>query len=92
MAGESWNFWNLGPGGTGKGGIRDTLIARQDPGMGKTQHQKGSWEVARGDAFGRAGGRLMSTALSVLTLEVYYRHLPLYRRDLLAEDKTAQEK
>ena len=24
----------------------------------------------------------MSTSLSLLTLEVYYRHLPLYRRDL----------
>jgi hypothetical protein len=24
----------------------------------------------------------MVTSLSVLTLEVYYRHLPLYRRDL----------
>ena len=28
------------------------------------------------------GGRLMQTALSTLTLEVYYRHLPLYRRDM----------
>jgi hypothetical protein len=24
----------------------------------------------------------MQTSLSLLTLEVYYRHLPLYRRDL----------
>ena len=24
----------------------------------------------------------MSTSLSLLCLEVYYRHLPLYRRDL----------
>ena len=27
------------------------------------------------------GGRLMETSLSILTLEVYYRHLPLYYRD-----------
>jgi hypothetical protein len=24
----------------------------------------------------------MRTSLSILTLEVYYRHLPLYRRDV----------
>ena len=30
----------------------------------------------------RAGGRIMVSSLSLLTLEVYYRHLPLYRRDV----------
>ena len=25
---------------------------------------------------------MMSTSLALLTLEVYYRHLPLYRRDM----------
>ena len=29
-----------------------------------------------------SGGRLMMTSLSILTLEVYYRHLPLYYRDM----------
>jgi len=28
------------------------------------------------------GGRLGATSLSLLSLEVYYRHLPLYRRDV----------
>jgi hypothetical protein len=28
------------------------------------------------------GGRIMWTSLSLLTLEVYYRHLPLYRKDM----------
>jgi hypothetical protein len=28
------------------------------------------------------GGRIMATSLSLLCLEVYYRHLFLYRRDL----------
>jgi hypothetical protein len=30
------------------------------------------------------GGRLAHTALAVLTLEVYYRILPLYREDAMA--------
>jgi hypothetical protein len=76
MQGESWNFWNLGPSGTGKGGIRDTLISQQDTGAtAKHPHQIGSWA-------GSPGGRIMATSLSLLCLEVYYRHLPLYRRDM----------
>ncbi len=76
MQGESWNFWNLGAAGTGKGGIRDTLISKQDTGnTPKHPHQVGSWG-------GSPGGRIMATSLSLLCLEVYYRHLPLYRRDL----------
>jgi hypothetical protein len=76
MGGESWEFWNLGPAKDGKLGIRDSLIARQD--TGKTaghDHQAGSWETKD------LGGRLMSTSLSLLCLEVYYRHLPLFKRD-----------
>ncbi len=80
MGGVSWERWNPR--------MRDLLIETQDRGD-KKAHLKGSWEVARGDTFGSAGGRLMSTSLSILTLEVYYRHLPLYRRDLLAEGSTA---
>jgi hypothetical protein len=76
MQGESWRFWNLGPNGDGKGGIRDTLIAQQDKGADpKHPHQLGSWG-------GSQGGRIMATSLSLLCLEVYYRHLPLYRRDV----------
>jgi hypothetical protein len=76
MGGDSWDFWNLGPAKDGKGGIRDTLIAKQDKGTTpKHPHQAGSWG-------GEAGGRVMASSLSLLCLEVYYRHLPLYRRDL----------
>jgi hypothetical protein len=77
MGGDSWQFWNLGPAGTGKGGIRDTLIAKQDTGAGGRAGQAGSWT-----GIAHAGGRLGTTSLSLLSLEVYYRHLPLYRRDL----------
>jgi hypothetical protein len=42
---------------------------------------------------GGPGGRLMITSLSILTLEVYYRHLPLYRRitDEGVKDKPEKE-
>ncbi|HTU19418.1 MAG TPA: prenyltransferase/squalene oxidase repeat-containing protein [Gemmataceae bacterium] len=79
MQGESWRFWNEGVTADGKkvhNGMRDTLISQQD--NGKTPqhpHQIGSWG-------GSQGGRLMATSLSILCLEVYYRHLPLYRRDI----------
>lgn len=40
----------------------------------------GSW--AKDNSFiGSECGKLGTTALAVLTLEVYYRHLPLYKRD-----------
>ena len=45
----------------------------------KKAHQDGSWPP---DGEGlNDGGRIMWTSLSLLELEVYYRHLPLYRRD-----------
>ena len=76
MGGEAWNKWNLGPKGDGKGGIRDTLISKQDKGLGGKPGLAGSF---RGDD--HVGGRLGATSMSLLSLEVYYRHLPLYRRD-----------
>ena len=33
------------------------------------------------DQWGRRGGRLMTTSLSCLTLEIYYRYLPLFKAD-----------
>ena len=84
MGGDAWEAWNKGPAGDGKGGIRDTLIAKQDkigdalrPLPLKLAHQDGSWAPEYPD-----GGRVMTTSLSLLTLEVYYRHLPLYRKDV----------
>ena len=82
MGGEAWKKWNLGPDGDGKGGIRDTLIGLMDKGD-KNPDTEGSWVLTGGD------GRLMSTSLALLTLEVYYRHLPLYRRDV---DKVKEAK
>jgi hypothetical protein len=79
MERESWRFWNEGVTADGKkvhNGIRDSLIAQQDKGAAtRYSHQAGSWG-------GSQGGRIMATSLSLLCLEVYYRHLPLYRRDI----------
>jgi hypothetical protein len=36
------------------------------------------------------GGRLFQTSLSILTLEVYYRHLPLYRREKLDKESNQE--
>lgn len=80
FGGQEWDHWNGGV--NGKPGMRDLLIERQDNGQNaERRHQKGSWDPA-GDAFGAQFGRLGHTCLCILTLEVYYRHLPLYRREL----------
>jgi hypothetical protein len=68
FGGSAWKNWNVK--------MRESLVKSQD----MTGPNKGSWSSA-GDAHGGAGGRLMITSLSLLTLEVYYRHLPLYYRD-----------
>jgi hypothetical protein len=68
--GEAWKTWNKG--------MRDALVATQDTNE-KTDNY-GSWDSS-GDPHGTSGGRLMITSLNLLTLEVYYRYLPLYYRD-----------
>jgi hypothetical protein len=52
----------------------------------------GSWDPERPslDYYGQQGGRLMTTCLNTLTLEVYYRQIPLFRTDsLLPENASA---
>lgn len=67
--GEEWNRWNAV--------MRDHLVRTQHPLT--DGHLSGSWDVA--DPHGGAGGRLYMTCLSIMTLEVYYRHLPMYSRE-----------
>jgi hypothetical protein len=73
MGGEYWDKWHPL--------MRDFLLATQE----KEGHRDGSWSP-RGADFGNAGGRIYSTSLAILSLEVYYRHLPLYRRDAGAKE------
>jgi hypothetical protein len=63
--GAAWTQWNAA--------VRDQLITRQKT----TGHSAGSWEPDD-DRYGVRGGRIYSTALATLTLEVYYRYLRLY--------------
>ena len=71
--GELWDKWNTQ--------MREQLVGTQI----KEGPGAGSWNVT--DPHGNAGGRIYQTALSLLTLEVYYRHLPIYRRFDAAEMK-----
>ena len=64
---EHWKPWN--------NALRESLVEAQgDEGV-----TKGSWHFADGDG-ALTGGRLYHTALTAMTLEVYYRHLPIYQK------------
>ena len=41
--------------------------------------ERGSWDP-NGDEWGDQAGRLFTTCLSTYMLEVYYRHLPIFRQ------------
>lgn len=75
--GEEWQTWNEGPkgaDGSRKGGVQDWLISLQD----RTPADRGSWPKESG-RLGRIGmfcGRVGTTCLCLLTLEVYYRYSP----------------
>ncbi len=56
--------------------MRDMLIESQAK---KDDAAGGSWDADNGQ-IGKNCGRLGTTCLSLLTLEVYYRHPPLYKR------------
>ena len=62
--GPLWERWNRQ--------MRDRLVAEQ----ANRGHEAGSWHYVHEHA--ETGGRLYNTALAIMTLEVYYRYLPLY--------------
>jgi hypothetical protein len=71
--GGDWNTWDRER--------ADLLLGTQDRGTDpKHVHQKGSWSPD-GDPGCAEHGRLACTSLALLTLEIYYAHLPLYHRD-----------
>jgi len=61
-----WDMWNRE--------MREILIKTQE----RSGHQAGSWDP-RGE-HASAGGRIYMTALAACSLEVYYRHLPIFRQ------------
>ena len=68
MGGNRWKTWY--------GSLYPMLIRSQL----QSGEFDGSWEPNGPipDAWGRFGGRLYVTTLNLLSLEVYYRHLPIY--------------
>ena len=67
FGGEDWLKWNLK--------MRNSLVNSQLSGG----HNEGSWYSNKKHDV--SGGRLYSTCISILILEIYYRHLPLYGSD-----------
>ena len=64
--GRAWRRWNKR--------IRDILVQTQRT----SGHMAGSWDPHGPHA--SVGGRLYVTALATCTLEVYYRHAPIFRQ------------
>lgn len=66
---RDWRRWNVM--------VRDGLVAMQVKGE---SCDRGSWDPDKPlrDRWGHRAGRLFTTSLSLLSLEVYYRCLPLY--------------
>ncbi len=69
MEGRHWRTWNR---------VMREVLPRNQVSKGR---ERGSWDP-NGDRWGNSGGRLFVTCLSTYMLEVYYRHLPIYRAEL----------
>lgn len=65
MQGEPWRKWNAA--------LQNSLVETQV----KEGSMAGTWDPR--DNWEKTGGRVYATALRLLMLEVYYRHLPLYQ-------------
>jgi hypothetical protein len=72
--GEEWKIWNQQ--------MREQLIRSQ----AKQGHEEGSWFIGSGDNGAVPGGRLYCTAMAAMILEVYYRHMPIYRIQSIEQD------
>ncbi|MFP6667878.1 MAG: prenyltransferase/squalene oxidase repeat-containing protein [Pirellulales bacterium] len=64
--GPIWRQWN--------DNLKEVYIALQET----TGANIGSWDPKHDGKHAKAGGRVLTTGLAVLSLEVYYRLLPLY--------------
>ena len=71
IGGKGWERWNPR--------MREYLVNSQ----ATEGHEAGSWYFE--EEWSDRGGRLYSTALSILTLEVYYRFMPMYQETFIDE-------
>lgn len=65
FGGEEWRAWNV------------FLVRELLPLQSRRPHEEGSWPP-EWNWVGVSGGRVYATAINVLTLETYYRHVPLH--------------
>lgn len=72
--GDPWMKWNKI--------MRDQLVATQI----QEGDAAGSWRPVGDHA--AAGGKLYETCLSIMTLEVYYRYMPMYRHQAAGKAKS----
>jgi hypothetical protein len=73
VGGEAWLAW--------KNQMLDFLAESQ----ATEAHEAGSWYFDGADHGARRGGRLYATTMAAIVLEVYYRHLPMFKKQTLAE-------
>lgn len=73
IEGPAWEKWNEA--------MRESLIKSQ----AKNGHEEGSWYMGNNHS-SQSGGRLYCTSMATMILEVYYRHLPLYRQAATEDD------
>ncbi len=66
--GDPWKKWN--------GNMRNLLISSQET----SGAYPGSWHPKKYEWGNRGGDRIYTTSLAVCTLEVYYRHLPMFKQ------------
>ncbi|MEO8268420.1 MAG: hypothetical protein ABI557_01795, partial [Aureliella sp.] len=71
---QNWRDWNQA--------LKQQLLNTQEPVYSK---QAGSWTPDH--MWGGYGGRVYSTAMSCLCLEVYYRYLPMYQHANIARSQ-----
>jgi len=75
MEGEMWISWNTK--------MKAMLLKAQ----ATKEHEAGSWHDGVDGGHGaHAAGRLYCTSLATMILEVYYRHLPIYKNQSVADE------
>jgi hypothetical protein len=65
LGGPRWEKWNPK--------MREYLVETQS----HEGHEEGSWYFS--ESHSTPGGRLYTTTMAIMTLEVYYRYMPLYK-------------
>jgi len=69
FGGKGWERWNVR--------MRDYLVKNQ----ASAGHERGSWYFE--EPHSHRGGRLYTTSMAIMTLEVYYRYMPLYQSAMI---------